>query len=117
MPLTLRQKRVMFSNMAARLVLKAFEFGYECAIDQVGRSQAEADANAAAGVGIAKSLHTLRLAIDLDLYEDERWLQNSDDYVKLGEWWKAQHPLCRWGGDFINRPDGRHFSVEHQGVK
>jgi hypothetical protein len=32
----------------------------------------------------------------------------------LGKYWKRQHPLCRWGGDF---QDGNHYSLEHEGVK
>jgi hypothetical protein len=54
------------------------------------------------------------LAIDLNLFKDSEFLEQSEDHRPLGEWWKKQHPDARWGGDF---DDGNHYSFEHEGVK
>lgn len=71
------------------------------------------------GSGIRRSLHTQRLAIDIQLFKlklDGEWeyMSKSEDYKVLGEWWEACHPLARWGGRF---GDGCHFSFEYKGVK
>jgi hypothetical protein len=114
MALTLREKRVAFTECVAKLIIFAFTEGYEPALDQVKRTAAEASANAAKGTGIRNSLHLDGLAVDLLLYRDGRYLTESADYRTLGAYWKSLHPLSRWGGDF-SKPDGNHFSLEHDG--
>jgi hypothetical protein len=64
--------------------------------------------------GIKNSNHRNRLAIDLNLYKDDRYLDDAADYLRFGEFWKSLHPLARWGGDF---GDSDHFSFEYNGVK
>lgn len=66
------------------------------------------------GMGIAHSVHRLRLAQDLNIFKDGQYTTNPEDYRPFGEWWKQQHPLARWGGDF---KDYDHFSFEYGGVK
>lgn len=115
----LSQKRALFSKLFAELIIWAHENGMYVAIDQVKRTQAEANANAKSGAGIANSNHLVGLAGDLILYEGENYeyKDKSEDYKRLGDKWKTMHPLCRWGGDFKTRVDGNHFSLEHNGVK
>ena len=62
------------------------------------------------------SLHYKRLAIDLNLFVNGRYIRSSANpaYVHLGEYWERLHPLCCWGGRF---GDGNHFSVTHGGKK
>ncbi|MHC4224574.1 MAG: M15 family peptidase [Planctomycetota bacterium] len=72
-------------------------------------------------IGIATSLHCIRLAGDLGLFQvrpghTPLYLTQSKDYTPLGEHWEDMHPLCCWGGRFKN-PDGGHFSVTHRGRK
>jgi hypothetical protein len=110
----LREKRCLLTRLTARLIDKAISLGYEPALDQVKRTQAEADANAAAGKGIKNSLHLLGLAVDLLLYRAGVYVTDTATYTELGEWWEQQHSLCRWGGRF---KDGNHFSIEHEGRK
>lgn len=123
----LLSKQFLFNRYIPFLLLQAQKYGYEYVLGEVERSDATAELYARQGKGIRKSNHRLRLALDLYLYRDGIYLTNSTDYAILGSWWKSQHPLFRWGGDFkqINpktgnledAPDGNHFSVEYLGVK
>jgi hypothetical protein len=106
--MTLLQCRILFSDLFARLVLKAADFGYQIAIDSVKRK------------GDLR-LHGLGLAGDLLVYKDGVYITDGANtaYKNLGTWWKEQHPLCRWGGDFTgeNAGDGNHFSVTYKGMQ
>lgn len=117
MPLTLRQKQAIFTRLVARLILEADRHGYDLTLGEAYRSPQEAARLAATGAGIARSLHTQRLAIDLNLFVDGLYQTDSAAYQPLGEWWEQQSMpeiTCCWGGRFT-RPDGNHFSVEHGG--
>ena len=72
------------------------------------RTPEQAELNAAKGSGIKNSLHCKRLAIDLNLFIDNKYQTTSRAYRELGEFWKGLSPENRWGGDF-SRPDGNHF--------
>lgn len=115
--MTLREKQSLFAVDAARLVLKATEIGYAVTLGETYRSKEEAERLASLGKGIKTSLHTQRLAIDLNLFRDGQYLTDGDDYQPLGEWWEAQSfdgaEHC-WGGRF---KDGNHFSIAHNGRK
>lgn len=114
--LTLRQKQSLFTKLAAELILEAYRQGFEVTFGEAYRSPEEALRLSKTGKGISKSLHTMRLAIDLQLFKDSKYLTQTEQYASLGKWWKAQNPDCRWGGDFKSRPDGNHFSVAHDGI-
>lgn len=113
----LSEKRILFSKLISQLVLWASEQGYDLAYDQVKRSEAEAKANAAKGTGISNSLHLVGLAADLNLYINGVYQESTEAHRLIGDKWKTMHPLARWGGDFKPRPDGNHYSLEHNGVK
>jgi len=72
--------------------------------------------------GVRNSNHTKKLAQDLNIFKDGEFLTKTEDYAPFGEWWKQQHPLARWGGDFKDvqgkpDPDADHFSFEYEGVR
>lgn len=117
--LTLSQKQRIFPLRIARLIEELPSLGYEVAFAEAYRSPEQADQNAAKGIGIKNSLHTLRLAIDLLLFKDGIYLTKSEDYKLAGDFWKSLSwggAICCWGGDFA-MPDGDHFSIEHNGVR
>lgn len=64
--------------------------------------------------GIKNSVHRQRLAQDLNLFKDGKYLDDAADYLPFGSYWKTLHPLARWGGDF---GDADHFSFTYEGVK
>lgn len=120
---TLRDKRVRFTRAVARLIDKAVELGYQPALAEVLRGQVQAIAYAQSGKGTMNSLHISGLAVDLILYAaDGTYLEMSEDYHALGQWWKTLGADFRWGGDFRDskgrpKPDGNHFSITPDGVR
>ena len=58
------------------------------------------------------SLHYLKLAADVNLFRDGRYLDSTEDHLPLGEFWESIGGS--WGGRFH---DGNHYSLEHGGFK
>ena len=114
--MTLGEKQRRFTELVGRLIIWAYDEGYELTFSEAYRTPEQAALNAKTGSGIANSLHTSRLAIDLNLFVNGEYAQGSEAYKPLGEYWKSLDPSCCWGGDF-SRPDGNHFSFTHNGVK
>lgn len=106
--MTLRQKQSKFMFMLARLILHAETLGYELSM---GRGYASAAANDADG-GHPNSNHLNRLAMDLNLFKDGKYLSATSDHEPLGLYWESIGGT--WGGRFN---DGNHYSLEHNGVK
>lgn len=99
--------------MVPALINKAIEMGYQVTVGDAYRDpRAFGPVGVKMSYGHPKSGHKLRLAIDLNLYKDGKYLTSSEDHRKLGEWWEAQGGS--WGGRFN---DGNHYSLEHDGVK
>lgn len=120
--MTLGEKQRLFTRLVGILIEYAYQQGYELTFGEAVRKPAQAAANEASGKGIRNSLHILGLAVDFNLFKDNRYLTFSEDHKPLGLFWKNLHPLCRWGGDFRDaegrpKPDGNHYSLEHEGVK
>ena len=113
--MSLRKKQSEFAKLVARLIDKAHELGYEITLGDAYR-----DPRVHGALGVRKSYshpnsaHKVRLAIDLNLFKDGEFLEQTSDHQPLGEWWEKQHELARWGGRFN---DGNHYSFEHNGVK
>lgn len=115
--MTLREKQSIYARLAARLIIEAYALGYAVTFGEAYRSPEEAARLAKLGKGIKTSLHTSRLAIDLNLFRDGTLLTQSEDYRALGEWWELNSTAdyqCCWGGRF---GDGDHFSISHLGKK
>lgn len=124
--MTLHEKQALFARLVAELIRTAEFRGYEVTFGEAYRPPETAALYAKQGRGIFNSNHTKRLAVDLNLFRDGHYLMATEDYRELGEWWKGEHELARWGGDFTYeapdgtikpKPDGNHFSLEHEGVK
>lgn len=113
---TLREKQVRFAKWLPRLIDKAFELGYEVTGGEWLRLKSQAQANAASGAGISNSLHLDKLAIDLNLFKDGRYITDGEGHRELGAWWKSQGEDHAWGGDFPKK-DFNHYSISHAGRK
>lgn len=117
--MTLRQKQSQFAVLVARLIDQATRMGFDVTLGEAWRPPVTAEAYAKAGKGVANSLHIQRLAIDINLFRDGVFLEQTEHHHGLGEWWEAQSTAdytCCWGGRF-SRPDGNHYSLEHGGVR
>jgi hypothetical protein len=100
--MTLRQKQSKFAHMVALLILFAYELGYEITLG-----------DAWANSGHKKnSNHYIRLAVDLNLFKDGKYLTSTKPHEPLGVFWESIGGS--WGGRF---KDGNHYSLEHRGRK
>lgn len=112
--MTLGEKQRLFAGLVGKLLCHIYESGYEVSLDWAYRPPEVAAYYASIGVGIRSSLHTVKLAVDLNLFRYGTWLRTTEEHKPIGEWWEQQHDLCRWGGRF---GDGNHYSMEHEGIK
>lgn len=110
---SLRTSQVAFTLDVARLIQFIYAQGYEVTLGEAYRTQEQAELYAQRGIGIKDSLHCKRLAIDLQLFRDGRYLIDSKDYYFAGLYWESLSPYNRWGGFFVKNklpaPDGNHF--------
>lgn len=105
----LSQEQMAFSRDVALLILHIYDNGYGVTLGEAYRTQEQALVYWKQGIGIKDSLHTKRLAIDLNLFDSRgNYLTNSKDHQQFGEFWEALSPSNRWGGRFPKR-DGNHY--------
>lgn len=115
--MSLLEKQKVFTRLLAKLIEHAYSLGYQITLGEAWRPQSTADYYAKIGKGIRNSLHTQRLAVDLNLFKGNKYFTHSKDYKQLGEYWESlstEEYKCCWGGRFR---DGNHFSIEHGGKK
>jgi len=105
-----------FTRASARLILHAFDIGYGVTYGETYRTPEQAALNAQRGTGVTNSLHTDRLAIDLNLFKDGVYITDDTGHRQLGAWWKALGPRYRWGGDLAKK-DYNHYSLSPDGVR
>ena len=94
-------KKRLFTKLIAALINRAYELGYEISFAPEHSNHIE------------NSNHFKGLAKDFNLYKDGTWLNKTEQYTEIGEYWEGLHSLCRWGGRFN---DGCHFSFMDRGV-
>lgn len=116
--MTLRQKQSLFVCLVAQLIDYASGQGFEMTFGETYRSPEEAKRLTKLGKGIPNSLHTSRLAIDLNLFKNNNYLTRTEHYADLGHYWESLSSPgefeCCWGGRF---GDGNHFSIGYGGRK
>lgn len=139
--MSLLEQQQLFARLLPSLLARAHELGFDVVLGEIQRSDEQAEIHALGqtgrerlarlvnalfpmlaqallnnglGTGIRMSVHRLKLAVDLMLFRDGKWLTATEDYQRLGEWWEKQHTLARWGGRW---GDGGHFSLEWEGRK
>ena len=116
------QQQRLFARLVGEFLVWICDSGYEVTFGECYRTPEQAALNAQHKTGIANSVHTHKMAIDLNLFFAGVFKTDLESYRPVGEHWKTMHELCRWGGDFKNEkgdpaPDADHFSMEWQGVK
>lgn len=121
----LLQLQQRFTRLLADLILFAYKSGYEITVGELYRPKETALFYARKGIGSANSLHCDRLAVDLNLFHNDKYLSDSAAYEFLGAYWESLDTPefeCIWGGRFKDKngkpkPDGNHFSIAYAGKK
>ena len=104
--MTLRQRQSEFARKVGILLIMLTEHGYEYTFGDAARID---------GAGHKRgSLHYVRLALDINLFLNGKYLRSTDAYRTLGEFWESLGPDCCWGGRFN---DGNHISLAYRGRK
>lgn len=93
--MTLRERQSVFARKVALLIQFAYELGYELTFG---------DAYAKSG-HIKGSYHYNRLAVDLNLFRNGKYLDSTEDHEPLGLFWESIGGS--WGGRW---DDGNHYS-------
>lgn len=114
-PLGLGQRQELFMECLFKLGAWLIAEGYKVRGGELQRDPRVAQMNDVNGTGISNSLHIDKLAIDLNVFKNGKWLSDTADHAPIGAKWKSLHPLCAWGGDFSGKKDGNHYSVRYLG--
>lgn len=93
--MSLRKKQSEFVVAVASLILFATVRGYEITFGDAYAQTGHKD----------NSFHYKRLAIDLNLFKDGKYLTSTDEHRELGMYWESIGGT--WGGRF---DDGNHYS-------
>lgn len=115
--MTLREKQSQFAYMIGKLIMEAYLRGWELTLDEFYRPPETAELYAKQGRGSAKSLHTMKLAADINLFIGAKLQTSFAAYEPLGIFWESLGGS--WGGRFTGKVarDLRHFSLAHGGMK
>jgi len=100
----LHEAQFEFARLEPLLNLFAYAIGYTIS---------KGDAYAKTGHK-ENSLHYDRLAVDINLFKDKRYIEDDEGHKELGAFWESLHPKCCWGGRFN---DPNHYSYEFDGRK
>lgn len=95
---TLRKRQSKFVRKVIKLITHAHNLGYEITFGDAYRDPR-------CSYGSKKSFHHKRLAIDLNLFKDGKYLSKTEDHKPLGIYWESIGGT--WGGRFN---DGNHYS-------
>ena len=97
--MTIREKQSKFARDVAVLIQYIYAMGYEVTFGDAARMDCQGHA--------PNSMHYKRLAIDLNLFKDGKYLRTTEDHEPFGVFWdKMGH---RWGGMFAKAKDGNHY--------
>lgn len=111
------EQQAIFSLNVSKLIQFINSCSYHVTFGDAYRSPEMAAIYAQQGKGVANSLHSKRLAIDLNLFDlNGDYLSNQKFYEQFGIYWESLNERNRWGGNFtklggkIN--DGNHFQMD-----
>lgn len=107
----MRQKQAIFIRNLAKLILWAFDQGYELTIGEAYRTQEQQDIYLKTGkTKVKHSKHQDRLAVDLNLFINGEFIITRDPYEPLVKYWKSMHPDNIAGYDW--GWDANHFEMK-----
>lgn len=95
--MSLQAKQSEFVRQIGKLIEFATTLGYELTFGDAYTKTGHKE----------NSFHYKRLAVDLNLFKDGKYLDKTEDHELLGKFWKSLGGT--WGGDFKDK-DGNHYS-------
>lgn len=120
---SLGDKQRRFALRVSEWLTWVYAQGLAVTFGEAYRTPEQARLNAASGKGISNSLHTQRLALDVNLFRrnaagEWEWLSagSEPEWLLVGQRWESMGSDHAWGGRF-SRPDANHISIAHNGVK
>ena len=100
----LGEKQELFADLISEHIQWLYGRGYKVRIGDVFAHDGHK----------ANSNHYRKLAADLNLFKDGKFLTETEDHRESGEKWETRHPFCCSG---IHFNDGNHYSMTHNGRK
>lgn len=97
-PMTLRQRQSKFAQMLILLFAYIIQEGFEFTLGDAARLDRKGHKK--------NSKHYIRLAIDINLFKNGRYLRKTSDHQKIGFFW--ENIGGTWGGRFKHK-DGNHY--------
>ena len=102
--MTLLTSQQVFAAAVPKLINKALSMGYSVTLGDAYRDpRVHGVFGVKASYAAAESEHKRRLAIDINLFKDGRFLSSSADHEPLGRYWESIGGI--WGG----YNDGNHY--------
>lgn len=112
--MTLHEKQVLFTKNVASLIDYVSSNNHSLTFGEAYRPPEMAAIYAKEGKGIVHSLHTERLAVDMNLFDsDGNLLSQWSDYERYGKYWESLHTQNRWGGYFVSKYGGKLVDSDH----
>lgn len=102
--MSLRERQSAFAKALALLILYAYQLGFEVTKEEGTATPCPKCGHYGHKEG---SFHGKKLAEDLNLFKDGKYLDKTEDHRPLGEFWESLGGT--WGGRFPD-PDGNHYS-------
>lgn len=111
--MSLREKQSRFALNTAFLILEAEKRGYSITFGDAFRDhRVHGKVGEKLGYGHRNSNHKNRLAIDLNLFKDGRYITDDEGHRELHEFWQFK---C--GGAKMIEGDPNHYSFKYKGVR
>ena len=111
--MTLGEAQRKFTRLTAHLIMFIYVSGYEATYGDAYRDpRVHGNLGEKESYSSANSNHKRRLALDLNLFKDGKFLVTSEDHRKFGEYWEMLDDRCRWGGRYN---DGNHYEYIPEG--
>lgn len=109
--MTTREKQSVFLKNVAKLILWAFDNGFELTGGELLRTPEQQQIYIKQGKSkTSNSLHLDKLAIDLNLFIAGKYRSDREAYKHLAEYWKTLHPANVAGYDW--GWDANHFEMK-----
>jgi hypothetical protein len=109
----LSEQQMIFTYNVAQLIEYIYANQYYATFGDAYRAPELAEIYAKQGKGIKDSLHSQRMAIDLNLFDkDKKYVTDKESYQRFGNYWKSLHKNNVWGGDWVKLVDSNHFEMK-----